>query len=153
MLIDEDLKTHIMEGERSQRHPRTLSSPVSCDEGSLRALIPQTRIQRPQPRPRHQQHQLPHPRPPHQPQCPPMSRTRRLLQLVPLDLPQDSPRLSPATFSSGTTKWERETAAGTADLLSAWGNLISARKMTLSSDILPNLIRRTWPISYQMVDL
>ena len=51
MVKDEGLKTHTVEGERCQRHPRTLSSPVSCDEGSLRAWIPQTRIQRPQTRP------------------------------------------------------------------------------------------------------
>ena len=53
-----------------------------------------TRMQRPQPRPRHQQHQRPPLRPPHQSQCPPLSRTYRLLQLVPLHLPQDSLRLS-----------------------------------------------------------
>ena len=94
MVNDEVLETHIVEGERCQRHPRTLSSPVSCDEGSLRARIPQTRIQRRQPRPRHQQHQRPHFRPRHQLQCPPPSRTHHLPQLVPLDLPQDSPRLS-----------------------------------------------------------
>ena len=64
MVKNEVLKTHILEDERCQRHPRTLSSPVSFDEGCLRAQIPQTRIQRPQSRPRHQQHQLPHLRPP-----------------------------------------------------------------------------------------
>ena len=37
MVTDEDLKTHIVEGERCQRHPRTLSSPVSYDVGALRA--------------------------------------------------------------------------------------------------------------------
>ena len=37
MVNDEDLKTHIVEGERSQQHPRThSSSPVFFDEGSLR---------------------------------------------------------------------------------------------------------------------
>ena len=61
--------------------------------------------------------------------------------------------LSPATFSSGTTKGEGETAAWTADLLSAWDELTSARKLTLSSDILHKLIGRTWLISYYMVDL
>ena len=61
--------------------------------------------------------------------------------------------LSPATFSSGTTKEEGETAAWTADLLSAWDELTSARKMTLSSDILHKLIGRTWLISFYMVDL
>ena len=65
MVIDEDLETHIVEGERCQGHPRTHSSQVSCHEGSLRVSIPQTHIQRHQLRPRHQQHQRPHPRPPH----------------------------------------------------------------------------------------
>ena len=32
IVNDEDLKTHIVEGERCQRHPRTLSSPVSFDK-------------------------------------------------------------------------------------------------------------------------
>ena len=94
MVIDEGLKTHFVEGGRCQRHPRTQSSQVSCGEGSLRASIPQTRTQKLQLHPRHQQHQCIHPRPPHQPQCPPLSRTRRLLQWVPMDLTQDSPRLS-----------------------------------------------------------
>ena len=96
----EDLKTHIMEGERCQRQPRThSSSQVSSDEGFLRAWIPQTRTQRPQPRQRHQQYQRPHLRPPHLPPCPPLSRTLRLLHAVPLDHPQDSHRLSLQQFS------------------------------------------------------
>ena len=95
MVIDEDTRTHIVEGERCQRYPRThSSSPVSFDEGFLRALIPQTRTQIPQPRQRNQQHKRLHLRPPHLPPCPPLSRTHHLLHSVPLDLPQDSPRLS-----------------------------------------------------------
>ena len=58
-----------------------------------------------------------------------------------------------SNFSSRTAKGEGETAVLTADLLSAWDELISTRKMTLSSDILRNLIRRTWLISYYMVGL
>ena len=153
MVFDGDLKTHIVEGERCHRHPRTHSSWVSCDEGSLRGWIPRTRTQKDQLRPRHQQHRRPRPRPPHQLQCLPQLHTRRLLQLVPPDLPQDSPRLSPATSSSGTTTGEGEKAAWTADLVSTWDELTSARKMTLSSDIFYELLRRTWLMSYYMVDL
>ena len=61
--------------------------------------------------------------------------------------------LSPATLSSKTTTGEGEPTAWTADLLSTWDELISARKMTLSSDIFYELLRRTWLISYYMVDL
>ena len=61
--------------------------------------------------------------------------------------------LYPVTFSSGTSKEGGETSAWTADFLSSWDELTSARKMTLSSYILWKLIRRTWLISYYMVDL
>ena len=38
LVNDEDLKTHIVEGELRQQHPRThSSSPVFFDEGSLTA--------------------------------------------------------------------------------------------------------------------
>ena len=69
----------------------TFSSQVSFDEVSLRAWIPQTRIQRLQPRQSHQQHRRPCP--PLPPPCQPLSRTHQL-QLVLLDLPLDSSRLS-----------------------------------------------------------
>ena len=141
MVIDADLKTHIVEGEQCQWHDRTHSSPVSCDEGSLTAWIPQIHIQT--------AHLRPHPRLLHQLQCPPQSRIRRLLQSVSPDLPQDSP-LSPATFSSGTIKGEGETAAWTADLVSTWDESTSARRMTLSSDILHKLMeeRGQWAITW-----
>ena len=153
MVIDEDLKTHIVEGERCQQHPRTLSSPVSCDEGSLRAWTPQTRTQRLQPRQRHQQHQRPHLRPPHLPPCPPLSCTHRLLHLVPMNLPQDSPRLPLQQISLRGHQKGRETAAWTTDLQSVWDKLVSSSKMRISSDIFRNTNRRTWLTGYCMVDL
>ena len=155
MVNDEDLKTHIMEGERCQRHPWThSSSQVSFDEGFLRAWNPQTRTQRPQLRQRHQQHQQPHLRPPHLPPCQPMSRTHTyFIWSIWTSHRALLASLSPAIFSSGTSKVEGETAVWTADLLSPWHELISSSRMTLFSDIHRNSIRRTWLTSYFMVDL
>ena len=69
-----------------------LGKSLSIDKGFLRAWNPQTHTHRPQPRQRRQQHQRP--RPPHLPPYQPPSRTHHFLQLVPLDLPRDSPRVS-----------------------------------------------------------
>ena len=74
MVTVEDLRTHIVEGEWCQRHPRTHSSwRVSLNAKFLPAWNPQLRTQRPQPRQRHQHHQRPHLRPPHMPPCQPPS--------------------------------------------------------------------------------
>ena len=100
MVNVEDLKTHIVEGERCQRHSRSQSSSqVSFDERFLRACNPQIRTQRPQPHQRYQKHQRPHLRFPPLPPCQPPSRTRRLLQLVHLELSQDSSRFCIQQFS------------------------------------------------------
>ena len=58
-----------------------------------------------------------------------------------------------SNFSSGTSKGEGETAARTIELVSAWDELISSRKMTLTSDMFRNSIRRTWLIGCYRVDL
>ena len=58
-----------------------------------------------------------------------------------------SPLSLRAKFSSGTSKGEGETAAPTNDFLSAWDRQISSSKMTLYSDILRNSIRRTWLVA------
>ena len=51
--------------------------------------------------------------------------------------------LSPAPFFSGTPTGEGETADRATDLLSVWDEQISSSKMTLSSDMFRNSIRRT----------
>ena len=61
--------------------------------------------------------------------------------------------LSPSSFSSGTSTEEGETAARTTNLVSAWDKLLSSSKMTLSFDILRNSIRKTWLTGYYIVDL
>ena len=144
-----DLKTHILEGERCQQGLRTHSFPqVSFDEGFLRAWVPQTRIQRLQPQQRHQQHQRHHP-----PLLCPYQPPSRKHRFFPLDLPPDSLRLAPATFSSGASKGEEEAAARTNDSMSSWNELMSSSRMTLFSDVFPKWTQRTWLTGYYMVDL
>ena len=60
--------------------------------------------------------------------------------------------LFPLFFSWETSKREGETANRTTDSVSAWDELMSLSQMTLFSDILRNLFRRTWLTGYYMVD-
>ena len=154
MIIDDDLKTHIVEGERRQMTPSDTFFPSLLRRRISESVNPSDSY-------------------PESPtsSTPPTTSTSSSSSFASASVPASvshtpptsigpsrpptglSSPLSPVTFSSGTTKWEGETAAWTADLLSTWDELISARKMTLSSDILRELFRRTWLISYYMVDL
>ena len=124
------------------------------DKWSLRAWFPQTRIQRLQTFEYHQQYRRP--RLPYLPPCQLPPHTQRRLQLVPLDLPPNSPHLCLSVFSNlffKGIKGDEETTARTIDSLSAWEEMMSLSRMTLFSDIFRNWTRRTWLTGfYYMVD-
>ena len=148
MVNDEDVKPHIEKVERCQRHPRPRSSsPISFDEGFLRAWISQTRTQRPQPCQRHQQHQRLHLRPPHLTLCLPLCRSQRPLRLVSLDLEQDSPRLSLHQHFFEDIKRGRGNSGLNSWLIVRLGRTNFPKQTKLSSGHASSSFRRTWLIS------
>ena len=150
LLRYEDLKTHIAEVERCQKHPQTKSVPpvIFCGK-SLRKWNTETQTRRSPTQDYHKQHRYPNPR------C--VSPSSHLHQFR-HDLPQQAiPELHPDSrtllahihkkfFFKGTwrliemAKWVL--AEPTTDTVSAWDEVISSCRITLFSDIAWN--SNTW---------